>query len=301
MSTQDKRPDDEFDVSLLEGLRERIASEDGEDDYLSPKSTRKSIMFGALIGIAAAAGAAWFVLGNEPAGQPIAEAPQHVPVIKAEKAPVKVKPADPGGMAVPNQDKLVYNRVDKTAKQPEVEHLLPPPKEPTALPKSSDGLGDGMAPLPKEEQAASAPTPPPISEPEVVKTAKIAPPPAAPVAPKVALPDPAPKALVAPKPEPKPVEVVKAAPKSVVNTTGDWQVQLAALRDQARAEAAWDRTVKKAPSVLTGIPHDIIRADLGDKGIFYRLYAGRFQSHDDAKSFCEKLKAASVGCFVAKR
>ena len=59
-------------------------------------------LFGALVlGLGAVSYATFS--GNEPAGEPV--------VIKADNEPVKVKPADPGGAEVANQDKAAYERV----------------------------------------------------------------------------------------------------------------------------------------------------------------------------------------------
>lgn len=293
MASQDKRDPNSFDVSLLEGLRERVGREaPPEEDLLPARAARKSLMFGALIGLAAAAGAAWYILGS--GGQP-ASGPQEVPMVKAEKAPVKVRPADPGGMEVPNQDKLVYNRVDQNAVKPEVEHLLPQPTQPKDLPRGVDSLGDGMTPLP-----------PPIPEtaPKVVETPKVVPPPsaasaeppkpaAAPVAP-VAKVEPTKVAPAAPAPAAKPAATTPAA-------AGTWQVQLGALKDEAGAEAAWQRAAKSAPDVLGNLPHEIVRADLGPKGVFYRLRAGSFPTREQADGVCNNLKPKGIGCVVARR
>ncbi len=282
MASQDKRPGNDFDVGLLEGLRERFGQDLGaEDDLLSPRSARKSLLFGALIGLAAAAGAAWYILGAG-SGQP-ASGPQEVPVVKAEKAPVKVRPADPGGMEVPNQDKTVYDRVGKAAgSKPEVEHLLPQPAAPKDLPKSGDGLGDGMAPLPPLLPEAAKP----------VEAAKVTPPPSV-----AAKPAAAPTVPVAKAEPPKP-----AAPASAPAATGGaWQVQLAALKEEARAKSEWDRAMKAAPAILGNLPHEVVRADLGTKGVFYRLRAGGFSTREQAEQVCEGLKAKGVGCVVAKR
>lgn len=298
MVSQDKRDPNSFDVSLLEGLRERVGREAPlEEDVLPARAARKSLMFGALIGLAAAAGAAWYILGS--GGQP-ASGPQEVPVVKAEKAPVKVRPADPGGMDVPNQDKLVYNRVDQNAVKPEVEHLLPQPTQPKDLPRSGDNLGDGMTPLP-----------PPIPEtaPKVVDTPKVVPPPSAASAepPKPAAAPVAPVAKVEPtKVAPAaPAPVAKAEPAKPAATTpaaaGTWQVQLGALKDEAGAEAAWQHAAKSAPDVLGSLPHEIIRADLGAKGVFYRLRAGGFAAREQADAVCNSLKPKGIGCVVAKR
>ncbi len=287
MASQDKRPGEGFDVSLLEGLRERVCQDQqSEDDYLPARSARKSLLFGALIGLAVAAGAAWYILGS--GGSPKTAGPREVPVVKSEKAPVKVRPADPGGMEVPNQDKMVYDRVGKGAAKPEVEHLLPQPASPKDLPKSGDALGDGMAPLP--------PPLPEVAKP--VETAKVPPPMAAPAKPA----EPAKPAAV---PLAK-VETVKpAAPAPAasekITATGAWQVQLAALKEESRAKSEWTRAMKVAPAILGNLPHEVVRADLGAKGVFYRLRAGGFAAREQAEQVCESLKAKGIGCVVAKR
>ncbi|SBV93596.1 putative Cell division protein FtsN [uncultured Alphaproteobacteria bacterium] len=290
MASQDRRDRETFDVSLLEGLRERVGREaPPEEDLLPPRSARRSLLFGALIGLAAAAGAAWYILGT--GGQPNS-GPQEVPVVKAEKAPVKVRPADPGGMDVPNQDKLVYNRVEQGSVKPEVEHLLPQPTQPRDLPKSADGLGDGMTPLPPPLPDTAKP----------VETVKVTPPPAPAETPKAAEPPkpaPAPVAPVAKAEPAKPAEAPKPAPTPSA-ASGAWQVQLGALKDEAGAEQAWQRAVKSAPE-LGKLNHEIVRADLGAKGVFYRLRAGGFSAREQADGLCASLKAKGVGCVVAKR
>lgn len=287
MASQDRRDRETFDVSLLEGLRERVGREaPPEEDLLPPRSARRSLLFGALIGLAAAAGAAWYILGT--GGQPNS-GPQEVPVVKAEKAPVKVRPADPGGMDVPNQDKLVYNRVEQGSVKPEVEHLLPQPTQPRDLPKSADGLGDGMTPLPPPLPDTAKP----------VETVKVTPPAEPPKAAEPPKPAPAPVAPVAKAEPAKPAEAPKPAPTPSA-ASGAWQVQLGALKDEAGAEQAWQRAVKSAPE-LGKLNHEIVRADLGAKGVFYRLRAGGFSAREQADGLCASLKAKGVGCVVAKR
>ena len=68
------------------------------------------------------------------------------PLIKADPGPTKLKPDDPGGMAVPDRDKLVYDRVTDSPPEPRTERLLPPPEEPLAKP-------DAPPPPPAIEQA----------------------------------------------------------------------------------------------------------------------------------------------------
>ena len=42
------------------------------------------------------------------------------------------------------------------------------------------------------------------------------------------------------------------------------------------------------------------RADLGDKGIFYRALVGPFATAEQANTFCSNLKAAGGNCFTQR-
>src|SRR5271170_2728740 len=60
------------------------------------------------------------------------------PLIKADQQPFRIKPDNPGGMEVPDQDKEIYNRVGQaergSAPPPTAERLLPPPEAPLPRP-----------------------------------------------------------------------------------------------------------------------------------------------------------------------
>lgn len=63
------------------------------------------------------------------------------PLIIAEEGPLKVRPDHKGGVNIPYQDKLIYDRISDT-EQPE-ERLLPPPEEPEEMyvqPSAPDGM-----------------------------------------------------------------------------------------------------------------------------------------------------------------
>lgn len=79
----------------------------------------------ALATVALFAGVVWYAYQTrERGGEP--------PLIAAEEGPAKVRPEEPGGLEVPDQDKLVY---EKAAGEPvaEAEQLLPPPEEPATM------------------------------------------------------------------------------------------------------------------------------------------------------------------------
>ena len=67
-------------------------------------------------------------------------------------------------------------------------------------------------------------------------------------------------------------------------------VQLGAYHTQEKAEAVRDMLVAKYSELADKAPY-IIKADLGEKGIWYRLRAGTFATMQDANAFCGNLLA----------
>src|SRR5205085_11210506 len=91
---------------------------------------------------------------KHPALTPIGDG---VPLIRADERPTKVKPDQPGGMPVPDQNVSLYN--DKPSGPP-VEKLLAPPEQP--LPRPASPPRDAAAlPPPIPGPLAAAPAAPP--------------------------------------------------------------------------------------------------------------------------------------------
>jgi len=83
---------------------------------------------GAALGMSAVfAVAAWYALQR---GDMQPDVAVEVPLVKAAEGPVKEKPEDPGGLKIPNQDKLVYERITPKPEAPVAEKLAPAPEEP---------------------------------------------------------------------------------------------------------------------------------------------------------------------------
>lgn len=278
----------------------------GVDPYDRPahdprRTTRKRILAAivALVAFGGFAGIAWYATStgkNDPTAM--------VPVITAENTPVKERPAEPGGLEVPNRDMEVFNRITPSSEPQKVEQLLPPAENPIARPE----------PDPEPPSGPKVPDAPAIAErstsggtARTVGTSPVAPAippggtasdiaPAAPEAPPApeSEPAPPPASQAAPEPEPVPEQTAKAV-------TGDWRVQLGASRDEKRARAALERIVKANTDLLGGLPTDIRRADLGAKGVFYRMRIGSFADRAGADFLCNKLKDRKVTCAIVKR
>ncbi len=212
-------------------------------------------------------------LGGYAYQETAAPAVGELPLIEADDSPTKHRPAEPGGMVIPNQDKLVYETLGDERNLDKIERLLPPPEEPMPPPEPVAPPA-AVEPVP---EAPAAPTPEPVV-----------------VAPSVPVEEQAP--IPAPKPvvQPPPATTVTAAPLA------GFRVQLAALRSRADAEAAWRRLKRANGDLLGALEAEVTRADLADKGIFYRLRAGPLASAAKAGALCARLKARNMDCLVVK-
>lgn len=75
-------------------------------------------------------------------------------------------------------------------------------------------------------------------------------------------------------------------------------VQVSAQRNEADAQASYRAMQSKFPAVLGSHTPVIKRADLGDKGVFYRAMVGPFGTADEAAQFCGNLKNAGGQCVI---
>lgn len=94
-----------------------------------------------------------------------------------------------------------------------------------------------------------------------------------------------------------------AAPTQIAPATsssGGYLVQIASQRNEADAQASFRALQGKYPSVLGSRTATIKRADLGEKGIYYRAMVGPFGSPDEASTFCGNLKSAGGQCVVQR-
>jgi len=300
------------------------------DKTVKPSLGRRLVMIMILAAAVAGTGA-WWIFDGQYSTMFAGSSDGQVPTVHAEISPVKIKPENPGGMDVPNQDKLVYERLGQEPTEQRVESLLPEPEKP--MPKPEPQAEEKTEPM--QEKAVTAPEPPkpPAVPTKEVVEQKLA----AAQEPKVVSPTPTAKEVAAVE-EPKPAEIAKpmelkepaAAPKEVetvsapapsqpskveakpkaepnpapkttsVDISKSYQVQLAAVRSTATAQSEWQRMQKKFPAQLEGLQLNVVKADLGKKGIFYRLRAGPVADANAAKAICDALKAKKAGCLVVR-
>jgi cell division septation protein DedD len=260
------------------------------------------------------------------------------PLVQADARPVKEAPAQPGGKEFPHKNKLIYDRL-QNGDQPETERLVPRQEElalpampgvtaglpqqvatagapiaadPAAVASVDEPAADGgprrvktlmvrpdgtvVPSAPGAAPAAGAPAAAPAAPPAQAQAAAPgAPPPAAAPQQAAAAPEQVaaiPQAQPAPKPKPAPKPAAKKAPSSYV-------VQVGSRKNQTEALATFADMQQKYPSLLGSYRPMVQKADLGSKGVWYRLRIGPIASKSDASKLCSKLKSQGLpDCLV---
>jgi hypothetical protein len=243
-----------------------------------------------------------------------------LPLITADSTPIREVPEDRGGEEFPNKDKTIYDAISPYSAEPasKVEKLLPEPEEPVK-PEGMAAVKDEPSTWVKkneDEEAIAAAIAEEDSDPAERKVNAMT----QEVAKTVELPieDPVVKREMASamlkelvKEEQKPAATPVAAPVTQTQTqtqtqvlkpvtNGAYKVQLGAYKSDGEARAEWQKIAQKHGEVLGNRPHMVIRADL-DKGTFYRLRVGGYDSPAVAKAACAALTQRKQACmYVGK-
>ena len=217
-----------------------------------------------IVGLIVALIALGFVVGGvywlkQRAGGP-GTAPGDPTMIAAPKGPIKVKPAEPGGMEVKGQGDSSYAASEGADPRAKIDL--------SAVPEAPVTKGaPASAPVP----VAKAPvTPAPVAVRPEPAVAKSTPPASKPV-------------------QPEPVEATPAA------AAGPGQVQLGAFANSALANSAW-KSLSGRFAALAPLSQSVVQAEVNGKTV-YRL---RVSAGGQAKDICAKLKVAGEACLVVK-
>ncbi|MFQ5953647.1 MAG: SPOR domain-containing protein [Kiloniellales bacterium] len=262
------------------------------------RGARILMVAAAVLITAAAAGGLWYALerfGDD----------EEIPLVEADRTPVKVRPDEPGGMQVPHQEIAVLNQLTtgEAEEKPQVEVLMPPPEMPLPVPpprlEPVEAVGKPSGEMPAAEPTAELAAPPlpapPAAPPLPEEPAPPAPPPQAEVkSPPAPSPAPAPSAAPAPSP------AAAASPTPAPAATG-YRAQVAAFRSEAAANRKVGQMRKRYANLFGPLPLQVRRADRGAKGIWFRVQAGAFAEKGQATALCEELKRrGEKGCFVVR-
>lgn len=196
----------------------------------------------------------WSMLGHRSAT---------LPVVQADSGPIRVKPANPGGMQIAGANDDI-------------------------LSGSGNGAVDKLAPGPEVPDPQALRTPPPA--------------PAAPAPVGAAPVTSAPASVATGKPiETKPIVAPDKRVAALIPAQPagkDTFVQLAAVRTEDAAKSEWDRLAKRMPDLL-GQRHPAFSKVDRDGHTLWRVRTGGFADITQAKDFCEHIRAKGSGCSVA--
>jgi hypothetical protein len=227
-----------------------------------------------------------------------------IPVLPAPGAapagpPAAVAPAPPAAPALPSAPPKVA-----APAQPPAAPLAGSgePKKVHTVTIRSDQVGNPSAAAPAPAPA----TPAPAARPKAEAPARATAPKAGGNAPLAIVPV-AQGAAPAAEPPPRPHVARTEAPSAPVATApaaapaaGGYAVQVTSQRSEAEAQTEFKALQAKYPGQLGNRQPIIHRADLGDKGTFYRALVGPFASSEAAAAVCSNLKAAGGSCIVQK-
>ncbi len=96
------------------------------------------------------------------------------------------------------------------------------------------------------------------------------------------------------------VLLIAALGAGPARAAGDYFVQLASVKSDEGARKEWKRLRKANSELFADLALDVQRADLGDRGIFYRIRTGPFPNRATAQDMCGQIKAAKLGCLVVR-
>jgi len=224
----------------------------------------------ALLVLASFAGVVWLAY-NQGLERGLVASPA---VIAAPDLPIRSLPPEDGS-AIQYTGLKIYNDPIPPDQEAETSTLA-------QLPPSTAPMPDPLAAAPQPEVAPAPQAPPPAAQ--VAAAVQTPPPPAQPAAQPAAQP-------VAPP--------VQAASAQISAASGAAVLQVGAFPSEALAEEAWQNFSSLHPTVVAGLTRDIQRADLGERGIWYRVRLGPYSDEGSAVSACDRVKADGGNCFVA--
>ena len=113
-------------------------------------------------------------------------------------------------------------------------------------------------------------------------------------------PTPAPQAAPKPSETPKTAAVSPPPTAAAPAKNGSYKVQIASVPSQEQAEKEWAKAKATNSDLLGALTMSIQRADLGAKGIYYRVQAGPLADDAAAKALCGSLQPRKIGCLVVR-
>ena len=310
------------DQDFYKEFKDRMNMDPLRDEIENKKSAGHTltVVLAVITGIVISSLIGWYVIGNMMVSRTgTVNSLSDIPTIRRVSSQVKIKPADEGGMKIANQEKKVYDLIGKTAPAKETKEKVVSDKTTVVAPAEEEyidsdpayGVGTGAddetgavvatavsaavaeksvpdAKTEKAEVKTPAETKPAVKQPtnilpknqptekkvETVKTAVVE---------KKAATD-------EKKDEKAAANVSKPAAATAKAVSSEvFKVQVTSAKDEKQVKTVLNNLLKKFPETKN-MPSEIQKADLGKKGVYYRLKIGAFKTREEASALCAKFK-----------
>lgn len=277
-------------MNFPQGGREPPMLDDSERPTPPPLKSEKSKSFGlkisifiGIFGLVSISGLVWFALNQ---GDLIGER-QDLPLVKAENSPIRVKPDNPGGLEVPNRDRLILKNLETAnpSKLGVPEKLIPRAESPIFTNNKESSLGAPDNEKISKDKGVE-------QKQEKIKTSKLKR-----------------KSSELKKSEGynkgQDEKIQKNKPLSietkqeVISKAATHRVQLASLAKQKAADKFWKQMKKKHPTLFGEMLGRVVKIKLKSKGTFYRVQ-GDAISRNTAEKICKIMKTKKQACLVVK-
>jgi len=94
---------------------------------------------------------------------------------------------------------------------------------------------------------------------------------------------------------------ISLSAEPVFAPNGRYVAQVAALQSSDAVAPAWQRLSSRAPQLFAHAQLDVERADLGQRGVYFRVRAGYFADHANASLFCDRIRQMGQDCIAVAR
>jgi hypothetical protein len=231
-----------------------------------------------------------------PGGQSsVAMTPGFPAPVTPAPATVPVAPAAPAAAAGPPPASPEPKKIHTIAIRPDQPSIADATAAATAVPPPARSAVARPTPAPASAPPPVAPRPAPAPAPAAAANAPLS---IVPSQGEVQPAAPARNTRTALARPSTPAATAETAPAAAPG--GAYAVQVTSQRSEAEAQTAFSALRAKFPGQLGGREPIVRRADLGDKGVFYRALVGPFASMEQAAGICSSLKAAGGNCIVQK-
>ena len=278
-------------MNIPQGGREPPMLDDSERPTPPPLKSEKSTSFGlkisifiAIFGLVSISGLVWFALNQ---GDLIGER-QDLPLVKAENSPIRVKPDNPGGLEVPNRDRLILKNLETAnpSKLGVPEKLIPRAESPIFTGNKEISLG-----APNNEKISNDKG---VEQKQgKIKTSKLKR-----KSSELKKSEGYNKGQDKKRQKNKPLTI--ETKQRVISKATTHRVQLASLAKQKAADQFWKQMKKKHPTLFGEMLGRTVKIKLKSKGTFYRVQ-GDAISRNTAEKICKIMKTKKQACLVVKK